>query len=141
MGLVRKTDLTALNWGTGVRKDGLNLKANQAYVLSFTAPATLTTYRAMSTIYSSASKLITISSEACGFDTPLKGSAKCSVQQDPAIGTDEAAPRYSLTTSTSYCGMTPGQTYYVNIRNAIPKTSPIQDSCTNSAGCGFSMTY
>jgi hypothetical protein len=140
-GLTRKTDLTALDFGMGNRKDGLNLKANEAYVLSFTAPATLTTYRQIQTIYSATTKLITISSDQCGFNTPLNNSARCSVQQDPQNLTEEAGPCYSLGTSTSYCNLTPGQTYYVNIRNAKPNVSPVQDSCTNAAGCGFSLTY
>lgn len=139
-GLVRKTDVTAMDWGIGGRVDNLNLKNNEAYVLSWTAPATLTTYRQILSLYSGATKLITISKDVCGFDTPLNASAKCSVQQDPALLTEEAGPRYTLTTSTYYCQVTAGETYYVNIRNAKP-TRPIEGSCTNPDGCTFSLTY
>jgi hypothetical protein len=140
-GLTRKTDLTALDFGMGNRKDGLNLGANDVYVLKFVAPSTLTTYRQIQTIYSGATKLITISKDQCGFNTPLNGSAACSVQQDPKQLTQEFGPRYSLGTSAAYCNLTPGQTYYVNIRNSKPGVSPIQNSCTNAAGCTFSLTY
>ncbi|MDD5404534.1 MAG: hypothetical protein PHZ14_08350 [Sulfuricella sp.] len=141
-GLTRKTDVTVMNWGSGMRKDGLKLGANEAYVLSFTAPASMTSaYSSIYTLYSGTTKLITISSDACGFNTPLNGSAACSLQQDPQMMTDEAGPTYSERTTTPYCKLTPGQTYYVNIRNAKPNVSPVQNSCTSSAGCTFSLSY
>jgi hypothetical protein len=141
-GLTRKTDVTVMNWGSGMRKDGLRLGANEAYVLKFTAPITMTSaYSSIYTLYSGATKLITISNDACGFNTPLNGSAACSMQQDPQMMTDEAGPTYSERTTTPYCRLSPGQTYYVNIRNSKPGVSPIQNSCTDAAGCTFSLSY
>jgi len=140
LGLVPKTDVTDMNWGTGNRKS-LNLKSNEVYVLNFTAPLTMASYRSIATIYSATTKLITISKDACGFDTPAGGVARCSMQQDPAAMTNEAGPTYSLSATTPYCKLEPGVTYKVNIRNAKPTRPIIESSCTNAAGCGFSLTY
>ena len=136
-GVLRKTDVTAMNWGSGVLK-ALNLKANEAYALSFTAPASMSDIRSIMTQYSAANKRITVSLDVCGFDTPLNNSAACSVQQGGR--SVEAGPAYSPT-NNSVCYVPPGTTYYVNIRNQIPGSNPAQSSCTNPAGCGFRLLY
>lgn len=136
-GVTRKNNLTAMNWGTGVPLPGLNLRANEAYVWSFN-PVGGGTVR---TLYSGANKIITISRDICGFDTPVAGSATCKVQQNTATRTTEAGPKYATVPLAGYCelpALPAGQTYYVNVRNAVSGSSSL---CTNAAGCTFYIQY
>ena len=140
-GLTVKADITAMNWGVGVTRYNLNLKPNEAYVWSFIPNPGGTSIK---TMYNNASRLITISTSACG--APVNNQAACSMQQNAALRTGNSGPAYSTSVSgnAGICFLPPlpaGQTYYVNIRNSIPNSNPIQSSCSNTAGCTFALTY
>ena len=134
-GLTVRTDLTAMNWGAGTNKSNLIIRPNDVYVLSFSPNNS----GSIKTIYSNSFKLITISDTPCG--APVGGQATCRVQQNSVTRNPEGGPAYSPTAAAGACVLPPGPTYYVNIRNSVPNSNPIQSSCTTATGCSFWLTY